>query len=128
MKKYLVSKLVEAEPMLKSEAEAKLGYEINNPTDSDEGYLMCDSNTLKWHWIPRSLFDVQKCDTPIERIMLLHEKMDICQKFFKGYNKVKRDCSPEERQQVYLINRHIKPLQAAITKILNFNFINSISL
>lgn len=67
MKKYLVQKTLEAEPMLQYEAEARLGREINNQTKDSAGFLVCDMETLKWDWIAESMFNGKPCDTIPEK-------------------------------------------------------------
>lgn len=125
MRKYLVQKTLEAEPMLQYEAEARLGREIDNTTSDPMGFLVCDLETLQWDWIPESKFQGKPCDTPLENVFLFQNAIDKWKTFFHQYPKNKKDMSQYERLQVYQINKHLKALDAATCKILNQNIINN---
>lgn len=125
MKKYLMQKTLEAEEMLQFEAEARLGREINNQSKESMGFLTCDTKTLKWDWIPESAFDGKPCDTPSENVFLFKDFINKWQLFFRKYPKIKEHISQDERLQVYQINRHLKAIDTAMSKILNINIINN---
>lgn len=121
MKKYLIQKEIEAEPMLQFEAEARLGREIDNKSQENMGFLTCNMQTLQFDWVRESLFEGRAFDTPNERMFYLYSKLSEWQIFFRQYTKVNSKMSQDERLQVYLINRHIKALLASLCKILNIN-------
>lgn len=120
-----MQKMLEAEPMLQYEAEARLGREVNNTTKDTMGFLVCDIETLQWNWIPESKFNGKPCDTPIENAFLFQNTIDKWQTFFHQYPKNKKGMSQSERLQIYQINKHLKAIDAAICKILNLNIINN---
>lgn len=125
MKKYLVQKTFEVEPMLQYEAEARLGHEINNPSKEYMGVLTCDTETLKWDWVPETHFRGKPCETPLDNAFLFRDFITQWQTFFRKYPKIKEHLSQNERLQVYQINRHLKAIDTAIQKILNLNIINN---
>ena len=120
-----MQKTLEAEPMLQYEAEARLGREIDNPTNDAMGFLVCDLETLKWDWVPENHFQGRPCDTPLENTFIFQNMVDKWKTFFRQYPKNKKDISQYERLQVYQINKHLKALDAAVCKILNLNIINN---
>lgn len=121
MKKYLIQKEIEAEPMLQFEAEARLGREIDNKSKEDMGFLTCNMQTLQFDWVKESLFEGRAFDSPTERMFYLYEKLTEWQTFFRQYTKINPKMSQDERLQVYLVNRHIKALITSLCKILNIN-------
>lgn len=121
MKKYLIERTLEAEPMYQYEAEAKMGREIDNPYKEDLGYLVCDMETLKFDWIKESQFKGRAFDTLEEKMYVLYDRLKHWETFFKEYTKKQKSITSDERQQVYRMNRHIKALNLALTKILNIN-------
>ena len=125
MKKYLVKKTLEADPMLQYEAEARLGREIDNTTSDAMGFLVCDLETLKWDWVPESQFKGKPCDSPLENMFLFQNAIDKWKAFFHQYPKNKKGIPQCERLQVYQINKHLKAINAAACKILNLNIINN---
>lgn len=125
MKKYLVQKTLEAEPMLQYEAEARLGREINNQTKDSAGFLVCDMETLKWDWIAESMFNGKPCDTISENTYIFQNELNKWRTFFYKYTKEKEHITQAERLQVYQINKHLKALSVAINKIMNINILNT---
>lgn len=125
MKKYLIETTLEAEPMYQYEAEAKMGREISNPYKEDLGYLICDMETLKFDWIKESDFKGKRFDTLEEKMLVLYNRLTQWETFFKDYTKKQKKITSDERQQVYRINRHIKALSLALTKILNINILKN---
>lgn len=125
MKKYLVQKTLEAEPMLQYEAEARLGREINNQTKDSAGFLVCDMKTLKWDWIAESMFNGKPCDTISENTYIFQNELNKWRTFFYKYTKEKEHITQAERLQVYQINKHLKALSVAINKIMNINILNT---
>lgn len=125
MKKYLVQKMLEVEPMLQYEAEARLGREVTNTTHDAMGFLTCDLNTLQWDWIPESQFQGKPCDTLLENTFIFQDMIDKWQTFFHQYPKNNKNISQSERLQIYQINKHLKAIDATICKILNLNIINN---
>lgn len=121
MKKYLIHKTIEAEPMLQFEAEARMGREIDNNSKEDMGFLTCDMQTLQFDWVQESKFEGRAFDSPNERMFYLYDKLTEWQTFFRQYTKVNANMSQDERLQVYLINRHIKAMITSLCKILNIN-------
>lgn len=121
MKKYLIHKTVEAEPMLQFEAEARLGREIDNTTKEDAGFLTCNMDNLQFDWVPESEFGGRAFDSLDEQMFYLHEKLSEWHTFFTSYTKNKPSATKDEKLQVYLINRHIKAMSTALGKILNIN-------
>lgn len=121
MKKYLIQKTLEAEPMLKTEAEARLGHEIEVPKNDNVGYLYCDMSTLKWVWIPESRFDGKPFNSILEQLMVFDSQLKYWQNFFLTYSKEKGNVAIPERQQIYRINRHLKLFVDAIQKVININ-------
>lgn len=111
-------------PMLQYEAEARLGREVNNTSKNATGYLVCDTDTLKWDWIAEQAFKGKPCDTITENTFIFHDEINKWQAFFHKYPKEKDGISQSERLQVYQINRHLKALNAAVQKILNINILN----
>lgn len=126
MKKYLIQKEIEAEPMLQFEAEARLGREIDNKSQEDMGFLTCNMQTLQFDWIRESLFEGKAFDTPNERMFYLYNKLSEWQTFFRQYTKTNTKISQDERLQVYLINRHIKAMLVSLCKILNINTLKEV--
>lgn len=126
MKKYLIQKEIEAEPMLQFEAEARLGREIDNKSQEDMGFLTCNMQTLQFDWVRESLFEGKAFDTPNERMFYLYNKLSEWQTFFRQYTKVNTKISQDERLQVYLINRHIKAMLVSLCKILNINTLKEV--
>lgn len=120
-----MQKTLEAEPMLQYEAEARLGREINNTTNDAMGFLVCDLETLQWDWIPEAHFQGKPCDTTLENTFIFQNMIDKWKTFFHQYPKNKKDISQYERLQVYQINKHLKALDMAVSKILNLNIINN---
>ena len=126
MKKYLIQKEIEAEAMFQFEAEARMGQEIDNDTQEDNGFLTCDMQTLQFDWVRESKFEGRPFDTPTEKMFYLHDKLPIWQAFFRQYTKANKRISQDERLQVYLINRHLKAIDMALNKILNINTLSNI--
>lgn len=124
MKKYLVQKTLEAEPMLQYEAEARLGREIDNRTKDSAGFLVCDMQTLKWDWIADSMFNGKPCETMTENTFIFQNELSKWKTFFGKYTKEKEGITQTERLHVYQINRHLKALSAITNKILNINILN----
>lgn len=120
MKKYLIQKTIEAEPMLKTAAEARLGHEIDTSKDN-LGYLTCDMETLQWSWIPESQFEGKPCETPLEKLEILRKQIASWKNFFATYNKNKSNITPQERNWVYQTNRHVDFFLDTINKIININ-------
>jgi hypothetical protein len=126
MKKYLVQNVIEAEPMLKTEAEARLGHEIEGNKKEVEGFLTCDLNKLKWGWVSQNRFRGDPFDTQSEQLMVCYKQLEYWQEFFRTYNKIKSKESnlPQaEQARVYKANRHIKLLLSTIKEIININLI-----
>lgn len=111
--------------MLQSEAEARLGREIDNSSNEDVGFLTCNMQTLQFDWVRESLFDGKAFDSPSERMLYLYGKLTEWQAFFRQYTKTATGVSQDERLQVYLINRHIKAVIASLCRILNINFLKT---
>lgn len=127
MKKYLIQKEIEAEPMLQFEAEARMGREIDNDSNEDVGFLTCDMLTLQFDWVQGSKFEGKPFDSAHEKMLHLYNKLTWWQTFFRQYTKVNNKLSQDERAQAYLINRHIKAMIASLCKILNINTLKTIS-
>lgn len=125
MKKYLIQKTIEAEPMLRAAAEARLGYEIDGSIHDNVGYLSCDMEKLKWDWIPESKFDGKPFNTPLEQLMAFGSQLEYWQNYFLTYNKNKTNLTPQERQQIYKINRHMEFFADAVKKVININQIQT---
>lgn len=121
MKKYLIQKEIEAEPMLQFEAEARMGREIDNGSNEDMGYLTCDMQTLQFNWVQESKFEGKPFDSSYEQMLYLYNKLAWWQTFFRQYTKSNTKVSHDERLQTYLINRHIKAMITSLGKILNIN-------
>lgn len=121
MKKYLIQQTIEAEPMYQYEAEARMGREIDNNSREDYGYLTCDPATLQFDWVKESDFKGKLFDSPLDRMYCLHNMLSEWEMFFREHTKNNRRISQDERLQVYLINRHLKALDRALSKILNIN-------
>lgn len=118
MKRYILQKTIEAEPMVKAEAEAKMCKEISSGTSEENGFLTCDMEKLQFGWLAESQFNGKPFDTPHEQMYFLHSKLEEWQTFFRNYTKENK-VSQDERLQVYLINRHLKSLVSSLDKILN---------
>ena len=125
MKKYLMQKTLEAKPMLQFEAEARLGREVNNTNGNPLGFLICDTDTLQWDWIPEEQFHYKPCETIEENTFIFKNEIDKWQTFFHQYSKNKKGISQSERMQVYQINKHLRAIDTAVCKILNENIINN---
>lgn len=121
MKKYLIQKTIEAEPMLKAAAEARLGREIDSERKDNMGYLTCDMETLQWTWVPESKFEGKPCDTPLEKLEALQGQMASWKNFFATYNKNKPNMTLQERNWIYQANRHVDFFMETISKIININ-------
>lgn len=128
MKKYLIQQTIEAEPMCRTDAEAKMGHEASCHSREDDGFLTCDMQTLKFDWVNESNFKGVVFDTPIERMFYLHDKLPEWRALFNGFTKNNPKLSNNERLQAYLINRHLKAIDVALQKILNVNVLNSTNL
>lgn len=126
MKKYLIQKTIEAEPMFQYEAEARLGREIDNNTKEDAGFLTCNMDNLQFDWVPESKFEGRAFDAPDERMFYLYDKLAEWQTFFRNYTKSKARISQDERLQIYLINRHLKAVSTALGKVLNINTLSKV--
>lgn len=125
MKKYILQQTIEAKPMVKSEAESKLGHDITNGNSEERGFLTCDMDNLQFGWVTESQFNGKPFDTPHEQMYYLHNKLEEWQTFFRSYTKENK-MSQDERLQVYLINRHLKSLVSSLSKILNIEQIKAI--
>ncbi len=123
-----MQKMLEAQPMLQFEAEARLGREVENTNGNPMGFLICDTETLQWNWIPEELFHCKPCETINEHTFIFQSEIDKWQTFFRQYSKNKKGISQSERMQVYQINKHLKALNNAVCKILNENIINTSNL
>lgn len=121
MKKYLIQKEIEAEPMLQYEAEARMGREVNNDSKEDMGFLTCDMQTLQFDWVHESKFEGKPFDSTYEQMLHLYSRLTWWQTFFRQYTKSNTKMSHDERLQTYLINRHIKAMITSLNKILNIN-------
>ena len=119
MKKYIIQKTIEAEPMLRYEAEARLGREIDS--NQDDGFLVCDMAKLKFDWVSEANFHARPFDSETERMFFLHGKIDEWQKFLSKYAKENHQISQAERTQICLIGRHMRAIRTSLTKILNIN-------
>lgn len=128
MQKYLIQKTIEAEPMLRTEAEARLGREIDAPIRETVGYLSCDMDKLKWDWVPQNNFEGKPFNTPLEQLMVFSSQLEYWQRFFSAYNKNKTNISQQERLQIYKINRHMEFFADAIKKVININQIKQAGL
>lgn len=126
MKKYLIQKEIEAEPMLQFEAEARMGREIDNNSKEDMGFLVCDMQTLQFNWVQESKFEGKPFDSTHEQMLHLYNKLTWWQTFFRQYTK-RTKMSQDERLQTYLINRHIKAMITSLGKILNINTLKKVS-
>lgn len=120
-----MQKTLEVEPMFQYEAEARLGREINNPSNDAEGFLVCDTETLQWDWMPESLFRGKPCNTATENIFIFRDDINKWKNFFHQYPKENKSISQDERLQIYQINKHLKNIDIALRKILNLNIINN---
>ena len=89
MKKYLVQNVIEAEPMLRSEAEARLGHEVEGNKKETNGFLTCDLNQLKWNWISDKHFRGDPFETQTDQLMVCYKQLEYWQEFFRTYNKTK---------------------------------------
>lgn len=125
MKKYLIEKTFEAEPMVKYEAEARLGKEVGDDTKEDKGFLTCDMKTLQFNWIPESKFEGKVIDSLNDEMLYIYDKLSKWQTFFRNYTKEKVKMSQDERLQIYLINRHLKAVNTSLNKILNINHLEN---
>lgn len=123
MKKYLIQKIVEAEPMLKMEAEARLGREVNGNKKDSLGYLVCGMTDLKWDWVSQRKFHGIAFNTPNDKMIVWLKQLEEWQKFFKDYSKKKERTSNMERIRIYQTNRHIKSLIESVKAIININLI-----
>ena len=123
MKKFLVQKTIEAEPMLKHEAETKLGKEIGGNKKDSLGFLTCDMNSLQWEWTPQNKFDGVPFDTQMEQLAAFMNQLKYWETFFKKYNKAKINLTKSEQLRVYKANRHIKSLLTTVKEIININLI-----
>lgn len=120
-----MQKTLEVKPMLQYEAEARLGKEIDNPNGNPLGFLICDTETLQWDWIPEERFNYKPCETIEDNTFIFQSEIDKWQTFFRQYSKNKKGISQSERMQVYQINKHLKAIDNAVCKILNENIINN---
>lgn len=127
MKKYLMLKTVEAEPMLQSEAEAKLGREVGHDKNA-LGYLICDTKTLQWDWLSEFRFDGLLFETDIDKLQVLLRKTDEWRLFIIKFLKNNQRLTPDQRRTLYQANRHLKGVNDALSKFLSSNIINTIEL
>lgn len=118
-----MQKIVEAEPMLKMEAEARLGREIKGNKNDSLGYLVCGITDLKWDWVSQRKFHGTVFDSSNDKMIVLLRQLEEWQKFFKDYSKKKERTSNAERQRIYQTNRHIKSLIDLVKAIININLI-----
>lgn len=126
MKKYLVQNVIEAEPMLRSEAEAKLGHEVGGNKKETNGFLTCDLNQLKWNWISDKRFRGDPFETQTDQLMVCYKQLEYWQEFFRTYNKTKAkegNLSQAEQLRVYKAKRHVKLLMETLKEIININLI-----
>lgn len=128
MKKYTIQKTIEAEPMFKYEAEARLGHELEGKAEDAAGFLVCDMNGLKWNWVPEEKFTGVPCDTPQEQLMVFLRQLREWTSFFEKYNKIKAGVDKQERLWVYNTVKHLKLLNTTLMKILNKNYIDTTTL
>lgn len=126
MKKYLVQNVIEAEPMLRSEAEARLGHEVGGNKKETNGFLTCDLNQLKWNWISDKRFRGDPFETQTDQLMVCYKQLEYWQEFFRTYNKTKAkegNLSQAEQLRVYKAKRHVKLLMETLKEIININLI-----
>lgn len=128
MKKYVIQKTIEAEPMFKYEAEARLGRELGGKVKDAMGFLVCDMNGLKWDWVPEEKFGGVPCDTPQEQLMLFLKQLRQWISFFEKYTKIKISVDKQERLWVYNVIKHLKLLNTTLMKLLNKNYIDTTTL
>lgn len=124
MKKYVIQKTIEAEPMFKHEAESKLNKKLECGTDDSVGYLVCDMEKLKWNWIQEEKFEGVPFDTPPEQLLLFLKEIRQWTTFFKKYNREKPNTDRQEQLWVYNVNKHLRLLNDVLMKILNKNYID----
>lgn len=122
MKKYIIQKTIEAEPMFKYEAEARLGHELSGKVKDAMGYLVCDMNGLKWDWVSEEKFSGVPCNTPQEQLMLFLKQLRQWISFFEKYTKIKINVDRQERLWVYNAIKHLKLLNTTLMKLLNKNW------
>lgn len=126
MKKYLVQNVIEAEPMLRSEAEARIGHEVGGNKKETNGFLTCDLNQLKWNWISDKRFRGDPFETQTDQLMVCYKQLEYWQEFFRTYNKTKAkegNLSQAEQLRVYKAKRHVKLLIETLKEIININLI-----
>lgn len=126
MKKYLVQNVIEAEPMLRSEAEARLGHEVGGNKKETNGFLTCDLNQLKWNWISDKRFRGDPFETQTDQLMVCYKQLEYWQEFFRTYNKTKAkegNLPQAEQLRVYKAKRHVKLLMETLKEIININLI-----
>lgn len=86
MKKYIVTKVIKAEPMTMTEAQKVLGVEIRPATVEEDGYLVEYKDGYR-SWSPKSVFDeaYKPAETFLDRLAVeqqgLTEKVDKLRKF-----------------------------------------------
>lgn len=123
MKKFLVQKTMEAQPMLRAEAEARLGHEVEQTTKDDMGFLVCDMEKLEWSWVPQKKFRGVPYDSTLDKLMLCLDQIKQWQEYFKTYTKEKENLTTSERTKIYQVKRHMKSLAEGVKAITNINLI-----
>lgn len=118
-------KTLEAKPMFQYEAEARLGREVSNTSKSNMGFYVCDTGTSQYNWIQEDSFNAKPCETLTENVFIFKDDINKWMTFFRQYTKNKKEITRYEQTQVYLINKYLKGIDAAINKILNTNILNS---
>lgn len=128
MKRYLIRKEIDVQEASQDVAEQKLGHPVINKKKSKDGYLVCDSDTLKWDWLHKQDFRATPFDSDIEKIIEYEKELSGWQRTFLMYTKNNPNISLDEKQITYNINRHLRHLSQSIKKLISINTITDIKL
>lgn len=123
MKRYLLKKEFDAEPMLRDVAEERLGKAIQDKHRTQDGFLILDAETLVLSWLHENDFRGIPFDSYIEKINLFSRDLEVWQRTFRNYTKNNAGLTTEQRQLVYTINRHLNALSKMFKKTLSLNIV-----